>query len=144
MIITIDKNDLIENIKSNINSKIDILLMRGEMEPSDYYITGNHISWIAKQLIYADFQVRKVISHILSSYDDIESELLKYDIKINHEMQTMYMPIMIEELLIEYVSDIWLADKSLLSSSKSAVCALNLQKVSHLSGVKRKIPYHLI
>ncbi len=146
MNITIDKESLIGNVSADVNSKIDILLNNEKLEPSNYYITKNHRAWIERQLIFADYQVRKIILHLLDKEENEQDEdgKIVYIVKITHSMQSIYMPAQIEELLIDYISDKWMSDRGLVSSPKSAISAVNLQRVSHLSSTARKIPYRLI
>ena len=146
MIITIDKESIIENITENVNSKIDILLNKEKLEPSDYYLTKNHRTWIDRQLIFGDYQVRRIILHMLDQLADEckVSEQITYTIKITHPMQPTYIPPLIEELLIDYVSDMWMTERGVLSSPKSVISSINLQRASHLSSTARKIPYRLI
>lgn len=145
MTITYSKPTVINNIISITNNSIDTLTAGSKLDPSNYYITENHIVWIDKTLTIADYQVRKILLHLLKrEITDYDKSTLVYNIIISHPLQQKIIPQLIEEALTNYVSQIWIADKALIATQNTANIFTELKSVSLMTENRTQRPYRII
>ncbi|MEG1935170.1 MAG: hypothetical protein RR141_04190 [Rikenellaceae bacterium] len=144
MIITYAKPILIDNIISYINKSIDYLMQNGKVEPSDYYIGNNDFPWLEKTLITADYKVRKTLYHLLKK-EVVRSDKLTlvYSITISHPMQQDMLPQMIEDIIINFVGESWLAYKTIPVGEESNAMFDELKSISLLTSNRVYRKYHI-
>ncbi|MFI3315097.1 MAG: hypothetical protein R3Y04_05485 [Rikenellaceae bacterium] len=139
MVIVYDEKTLVENVISLTNRVIDGL---DKDEYKKFYLTEYFSDWISRQLILADFEVRKVLTHILSQNGD-EDSMLTYNIKTSHYMQEKIFPQLIEETLMYIVCEMWCLENNIPALSRSSINVSELKSVSYKSTVRTNRRYRI-
>lgn len=145
MIITFAKQVLISNIISTTNRRIDMIMDGNKTDLSNYYIGENDMPWIEKTLIIADFQIRKVLQHLLKKeITHPNGSTLVYNITLSHPIQQTIIPQQIEEVLTEYVCQVWILSKTSNTSFNVSDLFTELKSISLLCEKRSQRMYYII
>lgn len=143
MIIIYDKEKLIENIIEITNLVIDQAVTSISENPSKCYLSEYYASWINRQLIVANYEVRKILLHLLEDSDDNEESLI-FDLRVTHPIQPKIFPQLIEEALIYLISDSWCTEQKVAIVGKSALLLSELKSISLKRESNRGREYRII
>lgn len=126
MIITLDKDILIENIIYQVGRTID------KLKDNNYkqlYLSLFFSDWINRQLTTVNYEIQKLLTPILNG-DEEDDDLFYFDLTIKHPLQQKVLPQLIEETFTYYVIEMWCMDNNIPFVSRTT---MNLEDIKTLA-----------